>query len=82
MATSPDPHPEERAAMESRLTELEARYTHLQRVTEDLSEVLLAQTKQIEELQGKLERISSRTEELETSHDVPRRPEDERPPHY
>lgn len=69
-------------SLETRLNELETRYTHLQRVTEDLSVVLLAQAKQIEILERELARISTRTEELETSIDVPRRAEDERPPHY
>lgn len=62
--------------MESRLMDLEVRYTHLERQVADLSEVVFAQQRTIDNL---LRQLSSTKEELaQLSAPVT----SEKPPHY
>jgi uncharacterized coiled-coil protein SlyX len=62
--------------MESRLTELEIRYTHLERQFVDLSDVVFEQQRHIDALMKELARLRGRMDELGES------PANEKPPHY
>jgi uncharacterized coiled-coil protein SlyX len=62
--------------METRFTELEIRYSHLERQFADLSDVVFGQQKTIEALQKELANIRVRLRELGDPI------ADEKPPHY
>jgi uncharacterized coiled-coil protein SlyX len=62
--------------METRFTELEIRYSHLERQFADLSDVVFAQQKAIESLERELAAIRVRLRELGDP------VVDEKPPHY
>jgi uncharacterized coiled-coil protein SlyX len=62
--------------MESRLVDLEIKYTHLERQYADLSQVVFEQQRTLEALQKELARLRGRIDELgdPAAH--------EKPPHY
>ena len=62
--------------METRLTEIEIRYSHLERQFADLSDVVFGQQKTIESLQRDLSNIRVKLRELGDP------VVDEKPPHY
>jgi uncharacterized coiled-coil protein SlyX len=62
--------------METRLTELEIRYSHLERQFADLSDVVFGQQKIIESLQRELTSIRAKLREVGDP------VVDEKPPHY
>jgi len=62
--------------MDTRLTDLEIRYSHLERQFADLSDVVFAQQKSIEALERELAKIRVRLRELGDP------VVDEKPPHY
>jgi uncharacterized coiled-coil protein SlyX len=62
--------------MESRITELEIRYTHLEQQYVELSDVVFTQQRLIDALQKELVRLRGRMDELGES--AP----NEKPPHY
>jgi uncharacterized coiled-coil protein SlyX len=65
---------------DQRLTEVETRYTYLERLVEELSRVLHDQQRTIEGLSGRLKRMESLVSEaIEQTDD---RPAQEKPPHY
>ena len=68
--------------LESRLTELEALFTHLQRTVADLDEIILAQGKRLDETERRLQQLDQQVETLGETATEPRNPEDEKPPHY
>lgn len=66
-----------------RLSDLELVITFLQRTLEELNEVVLQQQRQIERQEKELAVLKSGLQGLADSIvEVPRRPEDEKPPHY
>ena len=62
--------------METRFTELEIRYSHLERQFAELSDVVFGQQKAIESLERELTNIRARLRELGDP------VVDEKPPHY
>ena len=62
--------------MDTRLTDLEIRYAHLERQFADLSDVVFAQQKTIEALERELTKIRVRLRDLGDP------VVDEKPPHY
>ena len=62
--------------MDTRLTDLEIRYSHLERQFADLSDVVFAQQKSIEALERELAKIRVRLREVGDP------VVDEKPPHY
>lgn len=68
-------------ALEQRLADLEARIAHHERMAEDLSDVLVAQQRTIDQLQARLRHLAERQADMEAGWD--RSPADDRPPpHY
>jgi len=66
--------------MEERIIELEARYTHQQRMLQDLSDVVFEQQKAIDSLKAEVQFLKERLRAFEPGLvDVST---DERPPHY
>ncbi len=66
---------------ESRLTELESRLAHHERMAEEMSSVLFEQSRTIDLLTAQMRRLRDRVAELESG--VSRAPQDEPPPpHY
>lgn len=65
-----------------RITRLEEKHAHLERIVADLNEVILDQHKRIERLESLLTRADQRIEQLHAALDQPRSAEEERPPHY
>jgi SlyX protein len=63
--------------MEERIVELEIRYTHQQRMLEELSEVVLEQGRALERLGRELETLRGRVEAGSEEE-----PANEPPPHY
>lgn len=69
------------ADAESRLTELETRLAHHERMAEEMSAVLFEQGRTIDLLTAQTRRLRDRVAELESS--MPRASQDEPPPpHY
>lgn len=65
---------------DSRLTEVEVRYTYLERLVEDLSRVLHDQQRVIDALSTRLERLETLiADAMNQPND---RPPHEKPPHY
>jgi Uncharacterized protein conserved in bacteria len=68
-------------AVEHRLTELEMRLAHHERMAEELSSVMFEQGRTIDLLTAQVRRLRDRVAELESG--MPRPPQDEPPPpHY
>ena len=65
---------------DQRLTEVETRYTYLERLVDELSRVLHEQQRSIEGLSGRLQRMESLVSEAIEQTDE--RPPQEKPPHY
>jgi uncharacterized coiled-coil protein SlyX len=66
-----------------RLSEVESLLTFMQRTIDDLNQVVLEQAKRIERQDAEIARLRASLETLIGSIvEVPRRAEDERPPHY
>ncbi|HVJ14530.1 MAG TPA: SlyX family protein [Polyangiaceae bacterium] len=61
--------------MDTRLIDLEIRYTHLERQVQELSEVVFAQQRALDSLSKELVNLRSRQED-------PGTPPAEKPPHY
>jgi SlyX protein len=60
--------------MEQRLVDLEVRYTHLERLVEDLNQVVFAQQQTIDRLMRELGELAQRAEVA--------MPGPDKPPHY
>ena len=68
------------AAFEDRLTELESRLAHHERMAEELSDVLFRQGRTIDLLVAEVRRLKLRLAEVDVG---PRSPQDDKPPpHY
>jgi SlyX protein len=67
---------EENHPLANRIVDLEIRYTHQERLIEELNQVVIAQSKVLTRLQEELEAL--RTRVLSREDAVPH----ERPPHY
>ena len=65
-----------------RLADLEARFTHTERILQDLSDVTNQQWAQIDRLENKLKQLKERTAELEQQQRDVGKLSEERPPHY
>lgn len=65
-----------------RITTLEEKLAHQERIIADLNEVILDQQKRLTRLEALLQRADDRIERLSVAIDQPRSAEDERPPHY
>ena len=65
-----------------RLADLEARFTHTERILQDLSDVTNQQWAQIDRLENKLKQLKERTAELEQQQSDFGKLSEERPPHY
>jgi uncharacterized coiled-coil protein SlyX len=75
--------PGDDAKSAKRLSEVESLLTFMQRTIDDLNQVVLEQARRIERQEAELARLRASLETLIGSIvEVPRRPEDERPPHY
>lgn len=77
-----DPRPVPATDLTKRIEELEIRYTHLQRTTDQMHEVLLEQGQQIDALTRKLTLLIGRMDALSEQDVEPRSLEDDKPPHY
>ncbi|MBA2114252.1 SlyX family protein [Bremerella alba] len=65
-----------------RITTLEEKHVHQERILADLNEVILDQQKRITRLEALLTRADDRIERLSVAIEQPRSATDERPPHY
>lgn len=65
-----------------RITTLEEKHVHQERIIADLNEVILDQEKRITRLEALLRRADDRIERLSVAIEEPRSAADERPPHY
>jgi uncharacterized coiled-coil protein SlyX len=69
--------------LERRLSDVESLLTFLQRTAEELNGVILEHSRRLEAHEKELARLGARFENLADSIvEIPRRPEDEKPPHY
>lgn len=68
--------------LEQRVSELESLFLHLQRTVQDLNDVLLDQHRQLTAVQSQMDRVLRDVDSLVQVQERPRRPEDEKPPHY
>ena len=66
--------------MESRLTEVESRLAHHERLAEELSSVMAEQVRTIDLLTLQVRQLTERLEDIEAERE--RSPADEKPPHY
>ena len=65
-----------------RLVELEVLFTHLQKSITDLDEVVVDQSRRIDQLQRELKILAGDVRLVRDASREPRRPEEEIPPHY
>ena len=65
-----------------RLTDLEMRYTHLQRTVEELNAVAVSQDQRLEALERKIVLLATQLGALAEREPEQRTLEDEKPPHY
>lgn len=72
----PQPSPE------TRLTELETLFTHLQRTVHDLDQIVIDQSRRIDLLEREVRCLANDLRVMREINREPRRPEDEIPPHY
>ncbi|GAA4435027.1 MULTISPECIES: SlyX family protein [Bremerella] len=72
--------PEERLV--ERITTLEEKHAHLERVVADLNEVILDQQRRLERMEAYMSRTVERIDHLHAALDTPRSASEERPPHY
>ncbi len=66
--------------IESRLTEVESRLAHHERLAEELSSVMAEQVRTIDILTLQVRQLTERLEDIEAERE--RSPADEKPPHY
>ncbi len=66
---------------EKRITDLEMSIAHLQHDLETLDKAVLDNTEKLDQVFAMLKRINQRVENSGES-ETPRKPEDEKPPHY
>jgi uncharacterized coiled-coil protein SlyX len=76
------PQDEPLTPLSARMTELEGVFTHLQRMVQELDQVVLAQQRRIEVLEAQVLRLAAGFVALSGPSEPPRTLEDERPPHY
>jgi SlyX protein len=69
-------------SQETRLTELETLFTHMQRTIQELDQVVIDQARRIDLLEREMRLLSSDLRTVRDATREPRRPEDELPPHY
>ncbi|MFO0902145.1 MAG: SlyX family protein [Pirellulales bacterium] len=69
-------------SLQARLTEMESRYTHLQRLVETLNEVVIGQGKQLEIMDRNFRQLGNQLFPLLQSGAEPRSLEEDKPPHY
>ncbi len=75
--------PDSNGQTERRLSEIESLLTFLQRTVDDLSSVILEQQKRLAAQEKELARLRGMFDNFADSIvEAPRRPEDEKPPHY
>ena len=65
-----------------RLANLESRFSHTEKILQDLSDVTHQQWTQIDRLENKIKQLKERTAELEEKQSDTGKLIDERPPHY
>jgi uncharacterized coiled-coil protein SlyX len=70
------------AELAERVTQLEVLFMHLQQTTQDLNQVLLAQSRQTDRLASQLTQLTADYRSLSPGPPQERNPLDERPPHY
>jgi len=82
--TSPDSHqPNPGDDLSARVERLEMLLTHVDSLVAELNRVVVDQSRTIDRLQHRYERLSQRQIQMEESVKPQERlPEDERPPHY
>jgi len=69
--------------LERRLGEVESLLTFLQRTADDLHTVILQQQRRLDAQDGELARLRAMFGNLaDAAVETPRKPEDEKPPHY
>jgi uncharacterized coiled-coil protein SlyX len=73
---------EQLAHLADRLVRLETVVTHLEQTIQDLDRVVLRQARQMEAAKHRIELLTQQLGEVHESATQPRRPEEEKPPHY
>ena len=68
--------------MSNRKTELEIQLVHLQRLFDQLNEVVTAQSMELDRVQRRLVTLESQLKDLKTKSAPAEDPLDEKPPHY
>lgn len=66
----------EPTALQARLVEVEIRYSHLEKLVDELNEVIVVQQKAIDRLNAEVSRLGQRMLSLDAQ------PDFEKPPHY
>ncbi|MCG8649515.1 MAG: SlyX family protein [Pirellulales bacterium] len=73
------PHP---PSLQERLTELEVQLSHVQRLYEQLNDVVTEQTMAADRAQRRVEELERQVRRLKEKVQEPEDPLDEKPPHY
>lgn len=66
----------------ARVTELETLFTHVQRLVNELNEVLIQQTQRLDRLESRQQQIARQVETHDDKLSESRDALDEKPPHY
>lgn len=78
----PPPAPSNEHPLERRLVAMEELMTHLDRVLQELNEVVLNQQQRLERLETRWSRMANELEIVSQHVTEPRTLEDDKPPHY
>jgi uncharacterized coiled-coil protein SlyX len=68
--------------MEERLTKLEELFLHLQRTVQELDQAVIEAHKRMDAIEAQQRWTARQLDTLASESEAPRRPEDEKPPHY
>ncbi|MFT7643769.1 MAG: SlyX protein [Pirellulaceae bacterium] len=69
-------------SIEQRITDVEAHLAHLQKINDELSNVMFGQQKQIAAMEKLIGHLQNRIGDIKFQEEEPRTLEDDRPPHY
>jgi SlyX protein len=67
---------------DARVVDLEVKLGYQEQMLDDLNEVVTRQQGQIDRLEKMVEQLTDSISDVQEASSGPRRPEDERPPHY
>lgn len=82
MSTNPSSNPSSNPSVEDRLIDFEMHIAHLQRVVDQLNEVVTEQAIRQDRMQNTIKQLQNKIKEMKVEKETTGDPLDEKPPHY